>query len=46
MATRGFLGRARPPRDERLPPGQYNVGKDWPVLTAEVTPRLDQSAGR
>src|ERR1700712_4708673 len=38
--TRGFLGRHRPPRDERLPPGQYNVGGDWPVLTAEVTPRL------
>jgi DMSO/TMAO reductase YedYZ molybdopterin-dependent catalytic subunit len=23
-----------------LPPGQYDVGKGWPVLTAEVTPRL------
>ena len=22
-------------------PGQYDVGRDWPVLTAEVTPRLD-----
>ncbi|MEP6696902.1 MAG: molybdopterin-dependent oxidoreductase [Pseudonocardiales bacterium] len=40
--TRGFLGRRRPPeRDPRLPPGQYDVGGDWPVLTAEVTPRLD-----
>jgi DMSO/TMAO reductase YedYZ molybdopterin-dependent catalytic subunit len=38
--TRGFLGRAHGPRDPRLPPGQYDVGKDWPVLTAEVTPRL------
>ena len=40
--TRGF---ARPgctrERDPRLPPGQYDTGKSWPVLTAEVTPRLD-----
>ena len=28
-------------RDPRLPPGQYDAGADWPVLTAEVTPRLD-----
>ena len=39
--TRGFLGRHRPARDPRLPPGQYDTGRDWPVLTAEVTPRLD-----
>ena len=39
--TRGFTGRSRAPRDPRLPPGQYDVGKDWPVLTAEVTPHLD-----
>ena len=40
--TRGFLGRGRHrgPRDIRLPPGQYDVGPDWPVLTAEPTPRL------
>jgi DMSO/TMAO reductase YedYZ molybdopterin-dependent catalytic subunit len=38
--TRGFLGRARAPRDERLPPGQYDAGNDWPVLTAEATPQL------
>jgi DMSO/TMAO reductase YedYZ molybdopterin-dependent catalytic subunit len=38
--TRGFEGRRRPPRDERLPPGQYDVGSDWPVLTAEPTPQL------
>ena len=38
--TRGFLGRHRPARDERLPPGQYNTGDDWPVLTAEVSPHL------
>lgn len=34
--TRGF--RSRGPRDPRLPPGQYDVGSDWPVLTAETTP--------
>jgi DMSO/TMAO reductase YedYZ molybdopterin-dependent catalytic subunit len=38
--TRGFTGRARQ-RDSRLPPGQYDIGNQWPVLTAEVTPRLD-----
>ena len=38
--TRGFVGRRGRQRD-RLPPGQYDVGGDWPVLTAEVTPRLD-----
>jgi DMSO/TMAO reductase YedYZ molybdopterin-dependent catalytic subunit len=27
-------------RDGRLPPGQYDVGSTWPVLTAEVSPRL------
>jgi DMSO/TMAO reductase YedYZ molybdopterin-dependent catalytic subunit len=27
-------------RDPRLPPGQYDVGSTWPVLTAEVSPRL------
>ncbi len=36
--TRGFSGRRA--RDPRLPPGQYDVGADWPVLTAEATPRL------
>ena len=41
MATRGFGGRARRERDPRLPPGQYDVGSDWPVLSAEVTPRID-----
>jgi DMSO/TMAO reductase YedYZ molybdopterin-dependent catalytic subunit len=39
-ATRGFVGRRHPARDERLPPGQYNAGNDWPVLTAEVSPHL------
>jgi len=39
MATRGFIGRKRS-GDPRLPPGQYDAGDDWPVLTAEVTPNL------
>ena len=38
--TRGFLGRNHGERDPRLPPGQYDAGDDWPVLTAEVTPDL------
>ncbi|MFR9799780.1 sulfite oxidase-like oxidoreductase [Streptomyces sp. MS06] len=37
--TRGFTGRARTPRPG-LPPGQYDAGEDWPVLSAEVTPDL------
>lgn len=37
--TRGFVGRRR--RDPRLPPGQYDVGDQWPVLTAERAPHLD-----
>jgi DMSO/TMAO reductase YedYZ molybdopterin-dependent catalytic subunit len=39
--TRGFAGRGRTERDARLPPGQYDTGNNWPVLTAEVTPHLD-----
>jgi DMSO/TMAO reductase YedYZ molybdopterin-dependent catalytic subunit len=39
--TRGFSGRPRRPPNGRLPPGQYDTGRDFPVLTAEVTPRLD-----
>jgi DMSO/TMAO reductase YedYZ molybdopterin-dependent catalytic subunit len=27
-----------------LPPGQYDTGRSWPVLTAEVTPRLDTAS--
>ena len=38
--TRGFVGRRRN-REGRLPPGQYDTGAGWPVLTAEATPRLD-----
>ena len=37
--TRGFTGRR--PAVVGLPPGQYDTGKSWPVLTAEVTPRID-----
>ena len=40
--TRGFLGRRRPApgRDARLPPGQYDTGTSFPVLTVERTPAL------
>jgi len=38
--TRGFVG-PRGGCDPRLPPGQYDMGDDWPVLTAEATPKLD-----
>jgi DMSO/TMAO reductase YedYZ molybdopterin-dependent catalytic subunit len=38
--TRGFGGKKRKPLDPRLPPGQYDVGDDWPVLTAEATPKV------
>ncbi len=41
--TRGFAGRGKAERDPRLPPGQYDTGSGWPVLTAEVTPKLDTS---
>ena len=42
--TRGFF-RKRPDGPEgRLPPGQYDTGAGWPVLTAEATPRLDTAA--
>jgi DMSO/TMAO reductase YedYZ molybdopterin-dependent catalytic subunit len=35
------MGRHNAERDPRLPPGQYDVGNDFPVLSAEVTPRLE-----
>jgi DMSO/TMAO reductase YedYZ molybdopterin-dependent catalytic subunit len=38
--TRGFRGRGQALRDSRLPPGQYDTGSTWPVLTAEPTPKL------
>ena len=40
MANRGFTRSARHGRDPRLPPGQYDVGTEWPVLSVEVTPDL------
>jgi|HubBroStandDraft_6_1064221.scaffolds.fasta_scaffold127651_4 DMSO/TMAO reductase YedYZ molybdopterin-dependent catalytic subunit len=38
--TRAFTGRGAHGRDPRLPPGQYDTGGGWPVLTAEVTPKV------
>ena len=38
--TRGFEGRGAAGRNPRLPPGQYDIGSDWPVLTAEATPNI------
>ncbi len=37
-SSRRHLGGAT--RDPRLPPGQYDAGSSFPVLTAEVSPRL------
>lgn len=39
----GFFGRRdrREDRDPRLPPGQYDTGSGFPVLTAEPTPDID-----
>ncbi len=39
--TRGFLGRRRDDHGGRLPPGQYDTGRSWPVLSVEVTPTID-----
>lgn len=36
--TRGFHGR-RPAPDRVLPPGQHDIGDDFPVLSAGPTPR-------
>ena len=41
--TRGFR-RRRPQPDGHLPPGQYDVGASWPVLTAEATPRIEPAS--
>ena len=38
--TRGFTKRASRVREAWVPPGQYDIGDEWPVLTAEATPRL------
>ncbi|MCW2735525.1 sulfite oxidase-like oxidoreductase [Nocardioides sp.] len=43
-ATRGFFRRRPDGPAGRLPPGQYDVGGSWPVLTAEVTPRIDRES--
>ena len=42
--TRAFTRRGPGEHDERLPPGQYDIGDAWPVLTAEVTPKLATSS--
>ncbi|MDX6276485.1 MAG: hypothetical protein QOJ72_613 [Nocardioidaceae bacterium] len=39
--TRGFTGGNRRGGDQRLPPGQYDTGSGWPVLSAELTPQID-----
>ena len=40
VLTRGFRrGRSRERSDGRLPPGQYDVGDGFPVLSAGPTPR-------
>ena len=39
--THGFSGRRRQRTDGRLPPGQYDVGDAFPVLSAGPTPRTD-----
>jgi DMSO/TMAO reductase YedYZ molybdopterin-dependent catalytic subunit len=41
--TRGF-SRRRPDSAGRLPPGQYDTGAGWPVLTAEATPHIEREA--
>ena len=43
VVSRGF-GRHGARRDERLPPGQYDVGTPFPVLSAGPTPRTPLSA--
>ena len=42
--TRGFTRRRPDGPGGRLPPGQYDVGAGWPVLTAEATPRIERAA--
>jgi DMSO/TMAO reductase YedYZ molybdopterin-dependent catalytic subunit len=44
FVSRGFTGRRRTTPPGRLPPGQYDVGNGFPVLSAGPTPRssLDQ----
>ncbi len=42
--TRGFFRRRPEGPAGRLPPGQYDVGGGWPVLTAEATPRIERES--
>src|ERR671917_2704636 len=42
LVSRGF-GRREQRRDERLPPGQYDAGDLFPVLSAGPTPRTSLS---
>ena len=42
--TRGFRRRRPDGPEGRLPPGQYDVGQGWPVLTAEATPQLQRES--
>jgi len=39
--TRGFFRKRPEGPAGRLPPGQYDTGSSWPVLTAEATPRIN-----
>ena len=39
FVSRGFAGRRRSGPPDRLPPGQYDVGGGFPVLSAGPTPR-------
>jgi DMSO/TMAO reductase YedYZ molybdopterin-dependent catalytic subunit len=41
MANRAFVGRRDRSGRGHLPPGQYDVGADFPVLSIEVTPDID-----
>ena len=42
--TRGFFRRRPDGPAGRLPPGQYDVGGGWPVLTAEPTPQIQRES--
>lgn len=44
--TRGFTKRESRVRAAWVPPGQYDIGHEWPVLTAEVTPQLSTDTWR
>jgi DMSO/TMAO reductase YedYZ molybdopterin-dependent catalytic subunit len=41
VVSRGFSGRSRAARSDRLPPGQYDAGAAFPVLSAGPTPSVD-----